>query len=127
MQTNILFRALGGGSLFQHVGRRIVTRIIHMDKRPVYDWDGFEEVGQNLAEIMAVLEGSRRTKNNVDLDKELVTGMVGAEVLNLTDSCCKTHSQVEKQVSLVGLGGKAGQVADVMGRRLAPVEDDNEG
>lgn len=98
-----------------------------MDKRPVYDWDGFEEVGQHLAEIMAVLERSRRTKNNVDLDEELVAGMVGTEVLDLTDSGCKTHSQVEKQVSLVGLGGKAGQVADVMGRGLAPVEDDNEG
>lgn len=109
------------------MGGRIVARVVDVDKGAVDNGDRLEKVRQDLAEVVRVLERGDGGEDNVDLDKELVAGVVGAQVLNLADGGGEAHRQVQQQVALVGLGAEARQVADVVGRRLAPGEDDDEG
>lgn len=53
--------------------------------------------------------------------------MVRLQALDLLDGLGEAHGQVEQNVALVGRGGEARQVLDVLGRRLGPVEDDDHG
>ena len=53
--------------------------------------------------------------------------MVGAQVLDLADGSGEAHGEIEKKVSLVGLGGESGQVADVVSGRLGPGDYDDHG
>ena len=109
------------------MGGSIVARIIDMYKGPVNNGDRLEEVGEHLAEVVAVLKGHVGGQDNVDLDDELVAGVVGAQVLDAADGGGEAHGEVEEQVALVGLGREAAEVADVVDRRLGPLEDDEEG
>ncbi len=95
--------------------RCIVTRVVNVNKSPVNDGYGLEEVSENLGQVMTIFEGHASIKHNVDFDDELVAGMVGTEVLDATDGGGEAHGEVEKQVALVGLGGESRQVADVVG------------
>jgi NTP pyrophosphatase (non-canonical NTP hydrolase) len=107
--------------------RGIVTSVIDVDKGPVDDGHGLEEVGEHLGQVVAVLEGHAGVEDDVNLDEELVAGVVGAQVLDAADGGGEAHGEVEEEVALVGLGGKAGEVADVVSRGLAPLEDDEDG
>lgn len=109
------------------MGWSIITSVVDMDKSSIDNRHGLEEVGKDLAEIMTILEGRGGREDNVDLDDELVTGVVGPQVLNLANGSGEAHGQVEKQITFVGLGREPCEVADVMGRGLTPVEDDDQG
>lgn len=106
---------------------RIVARIINMHKCPVNNGYGLQEVGEHLAEVVAVLERHVGGEDDVGLNEELVSRVVGAQVLDLADGGGEAHCEVEEEVALVRMGGEAGEVADVEGRGLGPVEDDDEG
>lgn len=107
--------------------RRIIACIINMHKRPVHNGHTLQEVRQNLAQIMGILQRHARVQHNVHLDEQLVACVVGAQVLDASYGGGETHCQVQQQVALVRLCGEAGQVADVVGGGLGPLEDDEEG
>lgn len=107
--------------------RGVVRRIVNMNESPVNDGHCLQDVGQDLAQVVAILQRRIGRQDNIHFDKELVAGVVCAQILNLADGCSEAHSQVEQEVALVRLRGEASQVADVVGRRLAPVDDDDEG
>ena len=50
--------------------------------------------------------------------------MIGLQALNLVDALGEAHRHVEEHVSFVGGGARTRQIADVLGRRAAPVDDD---
>lgn len=105
----------------------IVTSIIDVHKGPVDDGHRLQKVRQHLAQIVGVFEWRDCRENNVDFDKQLVAGVVGAEVLNLADSGGEAHGQVQKEITLVGLGRETSEVTHMVSRGLAPCEDDHEG
>lgn len=107
--------------------RRVVTQVIHVNKRPVHNGNGFEEIGQYFTQIVAVFEWRNGREHNVHLHKKLVARVIGTQVLNLADGGGKAHGEVEQQVSLVGLGREPGQVADMLGGGAAPDNNHNEG
>lgn len=65
--------------------RGIVARVINVDEGSVDDRHTFQEVGQDLAQIMTVLERHMCGQYDVGLDEQLVTSVIGAEILNLTN------------------------------------------
>lgn len=75
---------------------------------------------------MTILEGRSSREDDVDLDKELIAGVVGPQILDLANGRGETHGQVEEQITFVGLGREPREVTDVVGRGLTPVEDDNQ-
>lgn len=107
--------------------RRIVAGIIDVHKRAVHNRDRLEKVRQHLTQVVRVLERRDGRQDNIDLDKQLVARVVGAQVLDLANGGGEPHGEVEEQVTFVLVGGEAGEVADMVRRRLAPGGDDNEG
>lgn len=119
-------RLSGTRCLLQHMRRRIITRIINMHKRPINDGNTLQEIRQNLAQIMGILQWHARVQHDIHLHEELVTGVVGTQVLDAPYGGGKTHGEIQQKVALVRLCGEARQVADVVGGGLGPLEDDKE-
>lgn len=107
--------------------RRIVTRVIDMHKRSVHNGHRLEEISEHFTQIVAVFQGRAGGQDNVDFDEQLIAGVVGTQILDLADGCGESHGEVQEEVSLVGLGGESGQVADVVGGGLGPGDDDHHG
>lgn len=98
-----------------------------MDECTIHDRHRFKEVGENLAQVVTVLEWSDSRKDNVYFHEKLVARMVGSKVLNLANGRGKAHGQVEQQISLIGLGRESRQITDVMRRSPTPHQDDDKG
>jgi hypothetical protein len=106
--------------------RQIPPRIILMDKRAIDNRHALEHVLEALAQIMAVPQIGVLVEHDVDLDVQLVAGVVGLQVLDLGDGLGEAHGEVEEDVALVGRGGGARQVADVRRAGARPIGDDEE-
>lgn len=76
---------------------------------------------------MAVSKADRLIYDDVAFDVNFITSMVCLQSLNLLDGLGKTHGQVKQNVTLVGRGSGARQVANVGRTGTAPVYDDKEG
>ena len=97
-----------------------------MHKRPVDRRHAFQHILQALAQVVAVAQTHVLIQHDVDLDVELVARVVGLQTLDGLDGLGEAHGEVEEHVTLVGGGGGAGEVADVLGRGRGPVQDDEE-
>jgi len=62
--------------------------------------------------------------DDVDLDVELVAGVVGLQALDSLDGFGKAHGHVEQDVALVSRGTGAGEIANMLCRGATPVDDD---
>lgn len=113
--------------LFDNVRGCIVTCVVNMNKSSINNRHRLQEICQDLAEVMTVLERHLGGKHNVSFDKKFVASVVGAQVLDLTDGGGEAHGQVQKQIPLIWLRREAGKVAHMMGGSLTPVEDDDKG
>lgn len=76
------------------MSRRIVAGIVHVHKSPVHNGNRLQKVRQHLAQVVGVLERRDCGEDNVHFDKELVAGVVGAQVLDLADGGGEAHGQV---------------------------------
>lgn len=76
---------------------------------------------------MAIAEGHALIQHDVDLDVELVAGVVGVQGLDVADGLGEAHGEVEEEGGLLGGRGGAGEVADVRGGGAGPVGHDEEG
>jgi hypothetical protein len=75
---------------------------------------------------MTVAQTCILVEYDVDLDVQLVAGVVGLQVFDLGDGLGEAHGEVEEDVALVGRRGGAGEVADMRGAGAGPVGDDEE-
>ena len=76
---------------------------------------------------MTILERCVGRQDNVNLDEKFVACVVGTKVLDLTNGRGESHSKIEEKVALVWLSRKAGEVAYVVDRDPAPVDNDDKG
>jgi hypothetical protein len=109
------------------VARQIPPRVIQMHKRPVDRGHALEHILQALPQIVAVPQTRALVEHDVDLDVELVSRVVRLQALYLLDGLGEAHGEVEEDVALVGRGGGAGEVADVLVGGHGPGYDDVEG
>jgi hypothetical protein len=107
------------------VRRQVISSIIRVHKRPVHDGDTLEDVLQTLGKIVAVAQRGAGVEDDIDLDVELVAGVVGLQALDLADGLGEAHGQVQQHVALVRRGREARQILDMLERRLGPVPDDD--
>lgn len=98
-----------------------------MHKRPVHGRNTLQHILQTLTQIVTVPQSRVFIQHDIDLDIQLVAGVVRLQTLDGADGLGEAHGEVEEHVALIGGGGGAGEVADVFGRRGGPVEDDVEG
>lgn len=107
--------------------RQVPPRIILMDKSAIHNRHALQHILQTFPEIVTVPQTGILIEHDIDLDVQLVPGMVRLQVLDLSDGLGEAHGEVEEDVALVGGGGRAGEVADVGGAGAGPVGDDEEG
>lgn len=77
------------------MGLQVVRGIVNMNESAIYDGHSLKEVRNDLAEVVAVLERHVGREDDVDLDEELVSCVICAEVLNLLDGSGEAHGEVE--------------------------------
>lgn len=63
---------------------------------------------------MTIAQTSAFVKHNVDFNVQLVAAVVRLQALDSFDGLGEAHGEVEQNVALVGGGGGAGEVADVL-------------
>jgi hypothetical protein len=107
------------------MGWSIVAGVIHMDESSVDDWHALQEVSQYFTQVVAILERHVRRQYDIRFHEQLVARMIRPQVLDLADRGGEAHCEIQQQVTLIWLGREASQVTDMVGRCLAPVEDDN--
>ena len=83
-----------------------------------------EDVLQALAQVVAVAEGHVLVEDDVDLDVELVAGVIGLQALDFLDGAGEAHGQVQQDVAVGGGRRGARELADVRRRRARPVDHD---
>lgn len=66
-----------------------------MHKRPIHNWHRLQKVRQHLTQVVTILEWRNRRQYNIHLDEQFIAGVVGAQILNLSNGRCKTHSKVQ--------------------------------
>lgn len=106
--------------------RQIPARIILMDKGAIDNRHALQHILQTLPQIMTVAQTRVLVEYDVDLDVQLVAGVVGLQVLDLSDGLGEAHGEVEEDVALVGRRGGAGEVADMRGAGAGPAGDDEQ-
>ena len=70
--------------------------IILMHKRALHKRHALQHILQALAQIVAVAEMHAAVEDDVDLDVELVAGVVGLQALDLFDRLGEAHGEVEE-------------------------------
>jgi len=105
------------------MGRQVIRRIIKVNKRTINNGDTLKHILQALTEVVGIPQGHVPVEDDVDLNVELVAGVVRLQALDLTDRLGEAHRQVKQHVAFVRRRRRPRQVPDVCGYRLQPVVD----
>lgn len=100
---------------------QIILRIVEMDERAIDIAHALEHVLQTLAQVVAVVQRRVLVQHNVHLDVKPVARVVRLQVLDPPDAGGEPHHQVQQHAALVGRGGRARQMRDVLVCRPSPV------
>ena len=105
------------------MGRQVIRRIIKVHERTINNGNTLKHILQALAEVVGIAQSHVAIEDDVDLDVELVAGVVRLQALDLADGLGEAHRQVQQHVALVGRRRRPRQVPDVRRHRLQPVVD----
>ena len=74
-----------------------------MYKGAIDHGNALQDVLEAFAEVVTVPQAGVLRQNNVDFNIELVARVICLESLNVFDRLCKSHSQVEQDVSFISV------------------------
>lgn len=81
--------------ILTHVTGQVPASVIQVHESPVNIGDGFDNVLQTLAEIVAVAETRAFVEDDVDFDVQLIAAVVGLQALDGFDGLGESHGEVE--------------------------------